>query len=82
MVPVLQGRMERTFTENKGSKMRKSNQVSMANTIFMSIVQGLTASIGINLILLPVLLYYFFEFPVYSLILNLFVIPLMSVLLF
>ena len=46
------------------------------------ILQGLTASVGINLVILPILLYYFFEFPLYSFILNLFVIPLMSVLLF
>ncbi len=47
-----------------------------------TILQGLTASIGINLVILPILLYYFFEFPLYSFVLNLFVIPLMSVLLF
>ena len=82
VVPVLQGWTERTFLENKGSKMRKSNRISTVYRICMSIAQGLTASIGINLILLPVLLYYFFEFPIYSLFLNLFVIPLMSVLLF
>lgn len=46
------------------------------------ILQGLTASISIHLAILPVLLYYFFEIPIYSFILNLFVIPLMSVLLF
>ena len=46
------------------------------------ILQGLTANIGINLVILPILLYYFFEFPMYSFVLNLFVIPLMSVLLF
>ena len=46
------------------------------------ILQGLTASVGINLVILPILLYYFFEFPLYSFILNFFVIPLMSVLLF
>ncbi len=46
------------------------------------VLRGLTASIGINLVILPILLYYFFEFPLYSFILNLFVIPLMSVLLF
>lgn len=50
--------------------------------MWQGILQGLTASIGINMIILPVLLYYFFEFPLYSFILNLFVIPLMSVLLF
>ena len=46
------------------------------------ILQGLTASVGINKVILPILLYYFFEFPLYSFILNFFVIPLMSVLLF
>ena len=44
--------------------------------------QGIWASVSINLVLLPILLYYFFEFPLYSFLLNLFVIPLMSVLLF
>ncbi len=50
--------------------------------VWQIIIQGLTASVGINLVILPILLYYFFEFPLYSFILNLFVIPLMSVLLF
>ena len=43
--------------------------------------QGLWASLCVNLMLLPVLLYYFFEFPIYSTLLNLFVVPLTSVLL-
>ena len=50
--------------------------------VWQVIIRGLTASIGINLVILPILLYYFFEFPLYSFILNLFVIPLMSILLF
>ena len=50
--------------------------------VWQIIIQGLTASAGINLVILPILLYYFFEFPLYSFVLNLFVIPLMSVLLF
>lgn len=50
--------------------------------VWQMIMQGLTASIGINLVIFPILLYYFFEFPIYSFILNIFVIPLMSVLLF
>ncbi len=62
--------------------MQKSDRISITYRICMTIVQGLTVSLGINLIILPILLYYFFEFPIYSLFLNLFVIPLMSVLLF
>lgn len=43
--------------------------------------QGFWASISVNLVLLPVLLYYFYECSVYSVVLNLFIIPLLSVLL-
>lgn len=38
----------------------------------------LCASVSVNLVLLPLILYYYFEMPLYSLILNLLVIPLMS----
>ena len=40
--------------------------------------QGLWASVSINLITLPVLLYYFYEIPIYSVFLNMIVIPLMT----
>ena len=43
---------------------------------------GIWGSISIQIVLLPVLLYYFYEIPMYSVLLNLYVIPLMSVLLF
>lgn len=41
-------------------------------------VRGMYASIGINLMLFPVLLYFYFEFPMYSFFLNIVVIPMMS----
>ncbi|MEF9997653.1 MAG: DNA internalization-related competence protein ComEC/Rec2 [Lachnospiraceae bacterium] len=44
-------------------------------------LQGLYAGIAINLMLIPVLLYYYFEFPIYSILLNLVVIPCMFLLL-
>ena len=44
--------------------------------------QIIWGSLSIQAILLPVTLYYFYEIPVYSVLLNLYVIPLMSVLLF
>lgn len=50
--------------------------------VWKGIFKGLMASMGINLILFPIQLCYFYEFPLYSFILNLVVIPLMSVLLF
>lgn len=45
------------------------------------VLSGLYASVAINLMLLPILLYFYYEFPVYSIFFNLFVIPLMSVVL-
>ncbi len=44
--------------------------------------QGIWASVSIQLVIFPVLLYCFYEFPLYSILLNLFVIPVMSLLLF
>ena len=43
--------------------------------------QSFWGSVAINLTLLPILLYYFYEFPIYSVFLNQLVVPLMSVVL-
>lgn len=43
--------------------------------------EGAYASVSINLMLFPVLLYFYFEFPTYSVFLNMLVIPLMSLVL-
>lgn len=45
-------------------------------------LEGLLVSVSVQLVLLPVMLYFFYEIPVYSVLLNLIVVPLMSVLLF
>lgn len=42
---------------------------------------SILASLAINLTLLPVMLYFYFEFPLYSILLNLLVIPCMSLVL-
>lgn len=42
------------------------------------VFSALLSSVGVNIALLPVLLWFYFEFPVYSVLWNLFVIPLMS----
>lgn len=44
--------------------------------------QALQSSMGVQMILFPVTLYHYFEFPVYSIALNILIIPLMSALLF
>ena len=56
----------------KASKMKDEGQAWR---------KGICASLAINLTLLPIMLYFYFEFPLYSLLLNLLVIPMMSLLL-
>lgn len=46
------------------------------------ITKAFIGSLGINLFMLPLLLYYYFEIPLYGVFLNIIVIPLMSLLLF
>lgn len=48
---------------------------------FHVVPKALCGGLGIHLMLLPVMLYYYFELPLYSLLLNLLVVPLMSVVL-
>lgn len=44
-------------------------------------VDGLCVSVSVQLVISPILLYYFYEIPVYSILINIIVVPLMSVLL-
>lgn len=46
------------------------------------VLDGMLVSISVQLVLLPIMLYFFYEVPVYSVLLNLIVVPLMSILLF
>ena len=46
------------------------------------IFNTLTVSIGVQILTLPIILYYFYTFPLYAFILNILVIPLMSVVLY
>lgn len=47
----------------------------------MRIAEGIYASLAIQIFLFPITLYFFFEIPSYSVVLNFFVIPLMSLVL-
>ena len=44
------------------------------------LLQGMGASVAVSVFTLPLILYFYFEVPVYSVLLNLIVVPLMSVL--
>ncbi len=45
-------------------------------------MEGLFVSLSVQLVLTPVLLYFFYEIPIYGMLLNLIVVPMMSILLF
>ena len=49
--------------------------------IIAKTADGLLVSICVNLMILPVIVYYYYEVPVYGVLLNIVVVPLMSVLL-
>lgn len=55
------------------------NSFKTKSKILQVLQSGICSSLSIQITVLPVLLYFYFEFPVYSIVLNLFVIPLMSV---
>lgn len=50
--------------------------------VHSAVLDGFFVSISVQLVLIPILLYFFYEIPVYSIFLNLVVVPLMSILLF
>ncbi|MBA4698168.1 MAG: DNA internalization-related competence protein ComEC/Rec2 [Ruminococcus sp.] len=56
-------------------KERKGGKVPRG----IKFLKGFYSSLAVNITLLPIMLYFFFEFPPYSIFLNLFVIPLTSV---
>ncbi|ROR30580.1 competence protein ComEC [Mobilisporobacter senegalensis] len=65
-------------------KYKVNDNSNIDNKHFLKFLKGVTNSIflciSINLITLPILIYFFYELPVYSLIVNLLIIPPMSVL--
>lgn len=63
------GRADRVFWENKGLRL------------LQSLLRGLLASLSVTLATLPVQLWFFYQIPVYGILLNLIVLPLMGLLL-
>lgn len=76
--PLLSGIVYRSTYNKAEAGIRSYMQNS---TIMHKILDSFLSSCSVSLFTLPVLLYYYYEFPVYSLILNLLVIPLMAFLL-
>ncbi len=65
------------FTPVTGEILGGKNKTTAAARIRRKILQSLSASVSVNLMLLGPLLYFYFEIPPYSIFLNLIVIPAM-----
>lgn len=59
-------------------KYMKSKVKLYLDNIRMSVVEGMLISLSIELVLMPVMAYNYFELPAYSLILNIVIIPMMA----
>ena len=76
VVPVVQvsdnrkGETQSSPRQNREDGFLSGYLTGVWEHVRQAILQGLTASIGINLFILPILLYYFFEFPLYSFVLK------------
>lgn len=78
--PIL---MKSLKLEKSREEIRREKKVKQSKLILImeSLKKSLLASLSVQIVTLPIILYFFYEVPPYSLILNLIVIPLMSVLL-
>ncbi len=56
----------------------ESKQLTMLKKYLQKLCSGLSVSAGVTLFTLPLQFYFFYKIPVYSVIINLFVIPFMS----
>ncbi len=71
-------KVARNMEKNTFLNSRKN---SIINKIIGSILKSLLASLSVQFVTLPIILYFYFEIPVYGVFLNIVVIPLMSILL-
>ena len=64
------GKHQKEFTDGVATKKSKK--------LIFKVVDSLLVSFSINLVTLPIILYFYYDFPVYSIFLNLIIIPLVS----
>lgn len=65
--------------QEQAARKRKAKRNSKRHILFEKITDSLLVSISVQLAVLPVLLYFFYEIPTYAILLNLFVLPFVSV---
>ncbi len=84
--PILKKCLEDIFLirkEDKESdinKSKKNYKIIKKNGIVYKILDGLLLSLSVQLVSTPIILYFYYETSLYGIILNIFVIPLMSIL--
>lgn len=76
LVPALTGEDEKEPEFVRGGKIR--TQPSQSERLGRAAVKGLLQAFAMAMITVPVYLWYYYQFPAYSVFLNLLVIPLMS----
>ena len=77
LLPLLEG----LFPEQKLRYIKASTAKRWQYRIKRKIRQGFFANLSIHLMLLPILLFFYFEIPLYSIFLNMLIVPLLSLLL-
>ncbi len=70
------------FASHKTNQNKGKNQPSTPVRLISRITSSLSLHLGLQLTLLPITLFHFFRFPLYSLLLNLLILPLTSPLFF
>lgn len=82
VMPVLRGQIEenllRVFHERLGAIVLPWKWLQ---TLFSNIISALLSGFSVQILIFPITLWFYYEFPLYSFLLNLIVVPCMSVVL-
>lgn len=70
-----------SFCKKNIKEKKEKNRTKIFRQIVLKLLDGLLLSLSINLVTTPVLLYFYFDLPVYSILLNLCILPFLSLLL-
>jgi competence protein ComEC len=81
VAPLLKEFLSNREKEKEEKEEKKEGIFSFIKKRMGDIFDSFTLSLGIQLLTIPITLYYFFELPVYSILINLLILPLVSCLL-
>ena len=69
------------FHKKDVEEKRETVRKKAARQIILKLLEGFLLSLSINLVTIPVILYFYFDLPIYSIFLNLCILPFLSLLL-